>query len=244
MIEKILKDKRISFIFLLLFIFLLFMIVFIILNDNNKSDRNINLTEEDKQLIIKAGNFVSPNLRELSDSDFYIGKKNAQLQIIIYEDVSDYYSLEFNNTIEEIKSNFKNDFVLVFRPYINKSSLDSIYINLWLQCAGEQNKFFEARRLIFEKSSQGLLYRDDLLEYSKELSLDVEKIGACLEGEKYLSYLENIKKEAESYDVYGTPTVFVNSEMIVGSRPFEDVVNGSGEKLEGMKNIINRNLFK
>lgn len=237
------KDKRISAIFTVVFTFLLIMVVFVIAkSDFGKTKKHQELSAEDIESLVAAGDFLSPSLRSVDDSDVFLGKKNADVELIVYEDLSSYYSAEFSKTIDSIRQNFGDKVLVAFRPYANKMFPLSISTNLWAQCAMEQGKFFEARKLLLKQAENETLSEEYFSNYAKEIGLNLDSLEKCVKGEKYLAKLEGLKKEAERFDVYGAPTVFVNNEMIIGARSFEDVTNGDGQNLEGMKNIISRNL--
>ena len=240
MLKNFLKDKRITTIFMIVFIFILSTFVFVIYSGNKKTVRQ--MTPEEVKSVVEAGNFVASNLRGIDDSDIVLGKKNAKVKVIVYEDLSSYYSAEFDKTLDMLRREVGDKVAIAFRPYADKMFPNSIYINLWSQCANEQGKFFEARDLLLGEIESDSLSEEYLDEYSKRIGLNQGLINECLRNEKYLPKLEKMKTEAEKFDVYGVPTVFVGSEMIVGARSFDDVVGNNGEKLEGMKNIIYRHL--
>ncbi len=178
--------------------------------------------------------------RGIDNSDIIIGQ--GDLEIIVYEDLSDFYSVKFDKTLEAIKENFSDQVTIAFRPYANKMFSLSYPTNSLMECAKEQNKFFEARELILQKVDQDILNEDDFLSYGEELSLNTEDLKQCLLNDKYISKIEKSSKEAESFGVYGSPAIFVDKQLIVGARDFENVINGGGEELLGMKNIINEKL--
>jgi hypothetical protein len=179
-------------------------------------------------------------VRGIDNSDIIIGQ--GGLEIIIYEDLSDFYSVKFDKTLEAIKENFSDQVTIAFRPYANKMFSLSYPTNSLIECAKEQNKFFETRKLILQKVDEDILNEDDFLSYGEELGLNNETLKLCLLGDKYISEIEESRKEAESFGVYGSPAIFVGKQLIVGARDFEDVINGGGEELLGMKNIINEKL--
>lgn len=208
----------------------------------NKRGTVRQMTSEEVESAVLAGNFVASSLRGIDNSDIVLGKKNAKVKLIVYEDLSSYFSAEFDKTLDQLRAEVGDKVAIAFRPYANKMFPNSIYVNLWSQCANDQGKFFEARDLLLSEAENDSLSEEYLDEYSQRIGLNQDLVNECLRTEKYLSKLENIKNEAERFDVYGVPTIFVDSEMIVGARPFDDIVDGDGKKIEGMKNIVYRHL--
>ncbi len=182
------------------------------------------------------------DLRPIDENDFVWGEKKARLDIIVYEDLSDLYSVQFNKTLGLIKEKFSDKVRIAFRPVVNKSFPSSESAYLLARCAGEQNKFFEMRDLLLNKVESEALSEADFSKYVSDLKLDETKINTCLNSEKYLPEIEAYSKEAENFGVYGSPTIFVGQEIVSGARQFQDVVNSNGESLLGMEAIINRNL--
>ncbi|HOZ53241.1 MAG TPA: thioredoxin domain-containing protein [bacterium] len=203
---------------------------------NNEAN---NLIENNQENIVNSSGEVR-EVRGVDGSDIVIGQ--GELEIIVYEDLSDFYSVKFNKTLNTIKENFSDQVKIAFRPYANKMFSLSYPTNSFVECAKEQNKFFEARELVLQKVEQDILNEDDFLIYGEELRLNNETLKLCLLNDKYISEIEEFSKEAEGFGVYGSPAIFVGRQLIVGARDFENVVNGGGEELLGMKNIINEKL--
>jgi hypothetical protein len=77
------KDKRISAIFTVVFTFLLIMVVFVIAkSDFGKTKKHQELSAEDIESLVAAGDFLSPSLRSVDDSDVFLGKKNADVELM------------------------------------------------------------------------------------------------------------------------------------------------------------------
>ncbi|MCK9438518.1 MAG: thioredoxin domain-containing protein [Patescibacteria group bacterium] len=242
MIKSFFKDKRITSVFMIVFILILTMIVFAIYGGNKIKRVVDTMSPEEVASVVEAGNFLADGLRGMDNSDIILGKKNAKIKVIVYEDLSSYYSAEFDETLDLIRREVGDDVAIAFRPYADKMFSNSVSVNLWSQCANEQGKFFEARDLLLDEVKKDSLSVDYLGDYGQKIGLNQGLIDDCLNKEKYLPRLEKIKSEAERFDVYGVPTIFVDNEMIVGARSFNDTVNNNGEKLEGMRNIIYRHL--
>ena len=47
---------------------------------------------------------------------------------------------------------------------------------------------------------------------------------------------------AANFSVYGAPTVFIGEEMIVGARPYSNFTDSNGDEIEGLKQVIARQL--
>jgi len=85
--------------------------------------------------------------------------------------------------------------------------------------AHEQGKFWEYHDVLFEKKK---LKRDNLLDYAKELGLDMAKFEAALLDDTKIKAVNADVSEARGMGATGTPAFFVNGRFLSGAKPFED----------------------
>lgn len=234
--------KVLAFSLVALVAIFIFIVFFFSKNYTKHLSEEETLLNDNRQALDMNSWVSAKDLRPIDENDFVLGDKKARLDMVIYEDLSDFYSVQFNKTLSLIKEKFSDKLRIAFRPVVNKSFPGSEEAYLLARCAGEQNKFFEMRELLLSKVENETLSEADFSKYAVDLKLDEVKINSCLSSEKYLPEIEAYSKEAENFGVYGSPTIFVGSEIVSGARQFQDVVNGSGESLLGMETIINKNL--
>ena len=70
-------------------------------------------------------------------------------------------------------------------------------------------------------ANQKSLKRDALIEYAKQLELDVTKFTADLDNHTYAAQVDAEIAEAEKAGASGTPTFVINGKKFVGAQPFE-----------------------
>jgi len=99
--------------------------------------------------------------------------------------------------------------------------------------AGDQGKFWEMHDLLLKKSPR--LDRASLIEYAKELGLDVKRFTESLDAMKHSTSIEKDKKLAVDMDLYNTPTFFINGRKVIGNRPYEYFQKIIGEELKYVK---------
>jgi protein-disulfide isomerase len=98
--------------------------------------------------------------------------------------------------------------------------------------AHEQGKFWEYHDKLF--ANQKKLKRDDLLQYAKELKLDLAKFTKDLDSGKYKAQIEADTAEAMALGASGTPAFFVNGRFLNGAKPFAEfakVINAELQRL-------------
>ncbi|MBW2147393.1 MAG: thioredoxin domain-containing protein [Deltaproteobacteria bacterium] len=88
--------------------------------------------------------------------------------------------------------------------------------------AGEQGKFWEMHRLLFEHQDD--LREEQIFMLAKELGLDMKAFRKSFLSPAHQHIMDEDTKLARSLDVYSTPTLFLNGQKIVGIRPFEVMV--------------------
>lgn len=106
-------------------------------------------------------------------------------------------------------------------------------------CAHGQGRFWEYHDLLFER--QGEIAPDDgaaLLALARELGLDEADFAACVAEGRHQEDIASDAAAGAAAGVSGTPTVFVNGQVVAGVESFgalEQVV------LDELRRIENRN---
>lgn len=85
--------------------------------------------------------------------------------------------------------------------------------------ASDQGKFWEMHTLLLRKSPQ--LDRINLVDYAKEIGLDIGKFTKALNSHKNSRIIDRDLKLALDLDLYNTPTFFINGRKVIGNVPFE-----------------------
>jgi protein-disulfide isomerase len=100
-------------------------------------------------------------------------------------------------------------------------------------CAADQGKFSEMHHLLLVKSPR--LNRSNLMEYAKELGLNVEQFTKSFDAKKHDILIERDLKLASDLDLYNTPAFFINGRKIVGNVPYEYLKKVVLEELKSKK---------
>ena len=85
--------------------------------------------------------------------------------------------------------------------------------------AHAQGKFWKAHSLLFK--NQQALDRPSLEKYAAELGLDVEKVKAAIDQNKYAASIKADQADAEKFGARGTPAFFINGRPLSGAQPFD-----------------------
>jgi len=175
----------------------------------------------------------------INSDDKIFGAKNAKLNIFVYEDYSNIYSANLADTLERIKQE-NGDISIIVRPYFKTSNLLAEETALAVSCAGD--KWLEMRALLFTQVKNNQLNINNFSANAKQLGLDENDFNTCLTNPEKSRTIEKSLTDAEAYSVAGAPTIFVGDEMIPGARPYDDYTDSNGDKIEGLKKVVDRKL--
>jgi protein-disulfide isomerase len=87
------------------------------------------------------------------------------------------------------------------------------------ECAHDQGKFWEYQDLIW--ANQSALDVDSLKGYAAQLGLDTATFNDCLDSGKKTSEVQKDYQDGQSYGVTGTPTFFINGQLVKGAKPLD-----------------------
>lgn len=243
-----LNRAQLRLLILSLFIIILVSAFFFMYCDKNTKISNLNeqnieeLKERNSQNIIKAQSYKASSLRTIDESDVYIGDLNSDLEIIVYEDYSNSFSAEYKESLDKVISEYSDRVVLAFRPFSVSNNGLSSQANQAIYCAQDQDKYLDFREEVFNSLNNANLYKDDLYTIANDLSLNKKQFFNCLDTNKYLGKLNSVSKEANDFGVFGAPTTFVDSELVIGARGWQDAIDSNGEQIQGLKTIIDNHL--
>jgi len=176
---------------------------------------------------------------ELTADDKTSGAKNAKLNIFVYEDYANIYSANLADTLEKIKS--ESAVSIIVRPYV---SADILSKNAALAMACSNDKWVEMRALLFAQVKNKQLSLDNFSANAKQIGLDENEFNNCLTNPEKSRTIEKSQEDMKAYSVTGAPTMFVGDELVIGARPYDDYVDSNGDKIEGLKNLVDRKLGK
>lgn len=192
---------------------------------------------------VAAQSYAVAKSPSLKPDDRFFGSQSAPLRVFVFEDYTSLYSASLADTLDRINAESGDKVALVVRPFSN-NSLESAEAARAVICAGQAGKWKEMRALLFMKAKNRQAVADDWLSYAGQLKLDENNFLACLTNQKKSGTIEQLLEEAKTYGVQGSPTMFIGDEMVVGARPYDNFVDSNGDKIEGLKSLLDRKLNK
>ncbi len=190
-------------------------VVLIITRDNTQmAQENVNQqvagAKEEQEIDLK-----------INDNDYVLGSKDAAVKIFEFSDFQCPYCARHHETLHQIIEEYGDKVAWVFKQFPIASHPLGMPGALATECAGEQDKFWEMSDKIF--GDQEELSMDSFEQFASELGLSVEQFKTCVAEEKYKDkVLADYNLGIES-GVSGTPTNFINNEMVPGAIPYENL---------------------
>jgi len=178
---------------------------------------------------IQPGGGSGEIVKVSEDDDAFLGPKNADVVAVEFSDFQCPFCRKFwKDSFPQLKKDFIDtkkikfvyrDFPLTFHPSAMPAAQAA-------ECAKEQNKFWQFHDKIFEeqdKKGEGTIQFtvDDIKKWAAEIGVDSGKFNTCLDSGKYKEEVEKDYNDGVSYNVSGTPTLFINGKALVGAQPYE-----------------------
>lgn len=148
---------------------------------------------------------------------YSLGPNNAKVIIVEFGDFACPLCQNSYTKIREISQKYKNDVKIIFRNFPVYE--EAIPLAMAGQCAGEQGLFW----LMYDKlyQNQGDINIDNIESLAEKIGADTDKFMNCLETNKYLDVIKKDYTDAETLNISGTPTWFINGYKIQGDMPYE-----------------------
>lgn len=138
--------------------------------------------------------------------------------------------------LEQIRSEFPEDEFQFEHKHFPLTSIHEYAYTAAIasEAAREQGKFEEYYRILFE--NQENLTMDDLINYAKELDLDIEKFEADMQNEEVIARVDRDLAEANDRGFNSTPTFLLDGKRLsVGSDPEESMRSAIQERIDMAK---------
>jgi protein-disulfide isomerase len=187
-------------------------------NNGNVAGANTNQQQQQQQAEEQK---AKPFTAQIADTDHVLGNKDAKVKVFEFSDFQCPYCARFHSVMQELVKTYPNDVAWVFKNFPIESHPMGLPGAMAAECAGAQGKFFEMADKIF--TGQTGLTADKFNDFATELKLDVAAFKTCVAEEKPKDKIIADYQLGISSGVQGTPTSFVNGEMVPGALPIESM---------------------
>lgn len=158
------------------------------------------------------------------EGDYVFGNPDAPVTITEFGDFECPFCSKFHiDTRPQIINKYvKSGQVKILWRHFPLSSIHQFAepASLAAECAGEQGKFWEYHDLLFEtKKLDGV----SLTAHAEALGLDSGQFKSCVDAGKYLEKIRGEFNLGRQAGVSGTPSFFIDGELVVGAVPFASI---------------------
>ncbi len=150
------------------------------------------------------------------ENNYTKGPQNARVSIVEFFDPECGGCAAFYPILKAMEAEYPKDIQITARyMLIHKNSY---YAALALEGAGKQGRFWEMYSILLERQEEWSQVikpvKDYFEEYAKELTLNLVKFNQSYNDETIRKTILHDMEDAESLKVSGTPTIFVNGQLV------------------------------
>jgi protein-disulfide isomerase len=142
--------------------------------------------------------------------------KHAPIKIMLFFDYQCPYCSSTLPALHQVLQQNAGQVQLILKHVPLSIHPDSLLAHQAALAAGEQGKFWQMNDLLFAHQKKVKLA--DLLDYARQLNLDVALFQRRLRSGYYRGVVERDLELAESLGVDSTPTFFINGQKVVGEQ--------------------------
>lgn len=147
---------------------------------------------------------------ELAPENAHVqGPANAPVTLVEFADPGCMSCAQQTPILDELAKKYPNDVRVVYRHFPLKSHVHSPLAAEAMEAAGAQGKFYEMRDLLFRNI--GRHTESDILQYAKQLNLDVERFSKDLKADTYVSRVQRDRAAGDALGIRRTPTLILKS---------------------------------
>lgn len=162
----------------------------------------------------------------LSERDHMRGPDGSPVTIVEFGDYECPYCGRAESSIREIEHRLGDQVQLAWRHFPNRSVHPHARLAAEAaEAAGAQGKFWEMHHLLF--SHQDQLEQMDLIDYARQLDLDVEQFARDLDEHSFADKVREDFRSGLESGVRGTPTFFINGLRYDGAWDPESLVEAA-----------------
>jgi len=170
------------------------------------------------------------------ESDPTIGSATAPLTVVAFSEFQCPYCAKGTGVLQRILEEYGDDVRIVFKNFPLPFHKDAMLASEAALAAHAQGKFWEMHDLLFE--NQRSLGKESLLQYGKQLELDMTRFGTDLDSHMYRATVKRQVADGRNAGVRGTPNFFINGRVVKGAVPFDSMKSVLDEELARGKKLL------
>lgn len=189
-------------------------------------------------IIIGGGANQSYQVDAIGEGEWTKGNPDAKITLIEYSDFQCPACASYYPVLKALGSEFEQHVFFAYRHFPLRSIHDKADLTAQVaEAAGLQGKFWEMHDLIFATQKQWENITPEeakaaFVQAAADLGLDIEKFTADLESQEVHDKVDEAYKHAEKIGLGGTPTIFLNGELLQKPASLESFRQVIRQKIE------------
>ena len=148
------------------------------------------------------------------------GATDALVTVVMFSDYQCPFCSKVEPTLAKLLEDYEGKLRVVWRDLPLSFHKDAMPAAIAAREAGRQGKFWEMHDLLFKNQRQ--LDRASLEKYAGELSLDMTKFKAALDGQTDKAKIQADVAMGNKIGARGTPAFFINGRSLSGAQPYDN----------------------
>ena len=178
---------------------------------------------------------------DLSDDDPFWGPEDAAITIVEFSDFfCPFCGRHAQETVPLLQENYGDRVKYVYRDYPGVGGNRAYDTANAAQCAGDQGYYWEYHMMLFENqrdlmaATSGDALRTLMIGYAESLELNMDTFSGCYNDQDYLTDINLDLAAGQRNGVSGTPTFFINGQILIGAQPYEAFANIIDQELAAL----------
>ncbi len=175
------------------------------------------------------------NTEALFSKDSHIIKGSSKVTLVEFGDFQCPACGAIHPTVAQVLKEYKGKINFVFRNFPLPMHKNAQAAAQAAEAAGAQGKFFEMYDKLYvnqEKWGETDKAMEYVMQYAKELKLDVDKFKSDVESKKYAKKVQKDIDDGFAVGVNSTPTFFINGIQQPSGMSFDDFKKAIDEALK------------
>ncbi|MBI4817384.1 MAG: thioredoxin domain-containing protein [Deltaproteobacteria bacterium] len=148
------------------------------------------------------------------------GDPKAPIKVVVFSDFECPFCSRVEPQLKQLEQEYGKKVQFAFKhyplPFHSKAELAGVAS----LAAHRQGKFWPMHDKLFE--NQKALERSNLVDYAKQLGLDMAKFEKDLDDPELKAWIKSDTEQGSKVGVRGTPATFVNGILVSGAQPYEN----------------------
>ena len=180
----------------------------------------------------------------ISDNDHLQGSLNAPVKIIAYTDFTCSFCAQLNGALKQVRQTYGNQVVMAWRNFPLLNHPNGYVAADAFECLASQGSLDKIIDGLFALQDNSVDFDAAVLKLADRLGVDKSKFSSCYQNQQFADRITADKQGAVAAGVIGAPHIFLNGQSLAGAYQFEDFTDASGQKYDGLKTLIDKELNK